>query len=859
MSNACPRKPTQEQLDYFKKYYEEEILVMQTAIHESLSEEERQDKANYKWQWCPAYYDRHKDPEKCLTPDQSKYFFSPFEALEHKDKYGHTHPWFGAIPPKGYIYLDHDKPNNLYDEEIEKSHGHRSKKKHCGHILHKTKLKPDEMTAETYEFDSFGFVGEICAHGVRPIWVPGTAKGLDQVITHRRNHITNISPANEELEEQIRRRCETKSVKLTKNSKKTFRIIQDWEGFQLNEGGRNYFLAVSVGRYLRDLGINYEDMNSVIDFANHQFCNPPVEEGQVKGIHKQMEKEAKEHELRSQNHLIWVEREDGSPDIIRKAMEKLGWQFRNIRGGFVQAKKGSGDWEDIKLSQKIDDIFIQLCAEIRLVHSFSVEKIYKNQSEKSVEKKKPGRPKSEKTEDKTEMEKVEMSDYYVKAFIDIKHFTISRDLVGRTIAKIARDNYFDCFRDFLVPLAGSAWKLAKHYGRRNWKATKDDFICWTFMDSFCQRTNPLNKYGFKKYEDFGEFPREYTEWQLPFLMICCIARTLNPGCHIEEMLWNAGPEGCYKNKSREWMFPKEMRMDCYQGGLKFNKNENAVNRKRRGNVISEFDDNEMNYADFKRYFTMPNNKHEEKYEELNTRLKWDDALVFSSNIVDALPKTEYGNRRIYYVPQYPLEEFTQRIMGEDGVENEIAKKELDKMVEGRFDEFRIRLWTEGLALYFMHVEPGMPEGLEKYRLQAAQSASGITKIKDKIRELFIDRMATPSLDRISIPEIAEDLEMNSRDVSKYIRDVHLEFGGDGKTTTGRHRGKPERSYKTDKLKPPTEALEKQLEEFKVLKQKEMDKDNRRNQESQFDLANPYNRNQDTKTNGIDHNANGRFL
>lgn len=859
MSNTCPRKPTQEQLDYFKKYYEEEILVMEAAIYDGLSEEERKDKANYTWQWCPAYYDRNKEPEKSLTPNQGKYFFSPWEALKYKNGHGQAYPWFGAIPPKGYIYLDHDKPSELYDKQIESAHGHRSKKKHCGHILHKTKLKPEEMSAATYEFESLGFVGEICGFGIRPIWVPGTAKGVDQVITHRRNHNTSLSLLNEELEEQIRRRSEIRSVQLTKNSKKTFRIIQDWEGFQLNEGGRNYFLAVSVGRYLRDLGINYEDMSSVLDFANHQFCNPPVEEGKIKNIYKQMEKEAKDLNLRSENHLIWVEKEDGNPDIIRTAIKKLGWEFRSIRGGFVQAKKSNGIWEDIKLSQKVDDISVQLCSRIRLAYSFSVEKIYKNRSEKVEEKKKPGRPRFEKTEDNTEMEQVEMGDYYAKAFLDIKHFAISTELVGKTIAKMARDNYFDCFRDFLVPLAKPAWKLAKRYGRGNWKATRNDFICWAFMDGFCQRTNPLNKHGFKKHDDFGEFPREYTEWQLPFLMICSIARTLTPGCHIEEMLWNGGPEGCYKNKSREWMFPKDMRADCYQEGLELNKNENAVNRKRRGNVLSEFDDNKINHSNFKRYVTMSISKHEEKYEELNTRLKWDDVLVFSSNIVDALPKSEYGNRRIYYVPQYPLEEFTQRIMGEDGEENEIAKKDLDKIVEGKFDEARERLWTEGLALYFMHIKPGMPEGLEKYRLQAAQSASGITRIKNSIRELFLDRMADPSLDRISIAEIAEDLEMNSRDISNYIRDVHLEFGGNGKTTTGRHRGKPERSYKTDKLNPPTEVFERQLEELKTRKQRELDEDKHRNQESQDHLDTLYNRNRRIKTNGIDHDASGWSL
>lgn len=836
MSNQYPDQPRQEQLDYFKKYYEEEILVMESEIYENLTEDERKDKANYSWQWCPAYYSKEKEPDNCLNPDQKKYFFSPWEALKHRDQYGRTYPWLGAVPPKGYIYLDHDKPSDLYDREIENSHGHKSRKKHCGHILHKTNLKREEMTASTYKLESLGFVGEICGHGIRPIWVPGSAKGVDQVITHRRNHNTNISPLDEKIEEQIRRHNETKSVKFTKRSKKTFRVVKDWEGFQINEGGRNYFLAVSVGRYLRDLGINYVDMNNFINFANYQFCNPPVEEGKIKGIHKQMEKEAKELKLRSENHLIWVDGEDGDPDIIRKALEKLGWQFRVIRGGFVQAKKGNGIWEDVKLGQTIDKVFVQMCSKIRLVNHFSVEKVYKNETENTEEKRGPGRPRSKKTEDKTEMEKVEMENYYVIASIDIKRFTISAELVGKTIACIAWENYFDCFRDFLVPLVKPAWKLAKHYGRGNWKATKDDFICWTFMDSFCQRTNPLNKHGFKKYDDFGEFPPEYTDWQLPFLMICAISRLLNHGCHIEEMLWNAGPEGCYKNKSREWMFPKEMRMDCHQGGLKLEKNENAVNRKRRGNVFSEFDDNEMRYSDFKRYFTAPNSKHEEKYEELNTRIKWDDVLVFSSNVVEALPKSEYGNRRIYYVSQYPLEEFTQRIMGEDGIENEIAKKELDKMVEARFDEFREQLWTEGLALIFMRIEAGMPAGLEKYRLQAAQSASGIIKIKNTIWELFIDRMADPHLNLISIAEIAEDLQMNSRDISKYIRDVHLEFGGDGKTTTGRHRGKAEKSYKTDKLKPPTESLEKDLEEMKIIKQREMDETKRRNQESQDGLA-----------------------
>ena len=87
----------------------------------------------------------------------------------------------------------------------------------------------------------------------------------------------------------------------------------------------------------------------------------------------------------------------------------------------------------------------------------------------------------------------------------------------------------------------------------------------------------------------------------------------------------------------------------------------------------------------------------------------------------------------------------------------------------------------------------------------------------------------------------------------------MEFGGNGKTTTGRHRGKAEKSYKTDKLNPPTKLLERQLKELKAIKQRELDENKHRDQESQERFPNPYNRNQRIKTNGIDHGRSGWSL
>ena len=780
-----PKKPTEEQLEVFRKYYEGEILVLQKAIFESLNDEQRKDPANYTWRWCPAYYDKEKKPGECLTPVQNKIFLSPWEALRHGC-------WVGAYPPEGFIYRDHDKPSDLYDDEIQKTHGHFSKKKHCGHTLHKTALKLSDVKNKTYDYPDLGFQGEICRHGKKPVWPPGTAKGMDQVITHRSNSIAKWTDFGGELEARIKSESEEKVAKIGKGSKKTYPAVQDKEGATLEEGGRNYFLVIAIGRRLRDLGICHKDMNDAIDFANRTFCHPPVDEGKARSIHKQMKREARQEGLRSRNRLIWVDREDGAPDTIRKSLKALGWDFRTLRGGIIQWRRFEGQWKEDKLRNIVDKASEECEAKIRLVRNIRIEKIYNKEKPKL-------KADSDRKDEETEI--FESRGYWVKTTMAISEFSFNDKKVEKCIRNWAFGNFHDKFRIYIAPFKWDARRLARQYGYGNWKDTqRDGWIIWRIMDMFTQRHSPRDKQGIVKYDKFIEDPEEYAVWQQPLIMLQAIWRLLNPGYSLTEFLWNFGPEGSYKNRSRELLLPASIREDMYNSNLVYTQQTEAkVNRQRRCGVFSEFDEAEtMKHADLKRYFTAGKVLHEAKYEEINERIPWMDVPVFSTNKFDALPPTDTGNRRFVPRTQFLDEKHAKRI------ENGESKAAIDKEIQAMFDEHRDVMWTQALALYLMKIPPAMPEGLEVMRVAAVQNASGLTEIRATLVRFFIQRILEWKDDDsgIAIKEVAKMLNKSSRAISPEMRKIHVEFGGDGKTITERHGGDPMACYPIKTLQIP---------------------------------------------------------
>ena len=799
---------TDEQKEIITKWYEEEIKPIEREAYNNLDEEGRKNKLNWKFSFCPCYWSSkpNKQGEIVCHPDQSVEVrkFSPIKFFDNSRVAN-----IGVYPPlTGYLYYDFDKPSPVFKEKIQQIHGHYSKKEDCGHLLMRTKLTRGDVANKTFHIVGI-FDGEVARHGLKPVFTPGTIKVKGGPITHRSNGITKTCKAPAEIDDHIKEQCQQSSVKLNRANKATYKVIKDKQTGQteLGEGGRNFFLAVSIGRRLNEIGIVQPHIRQTIQWANEKFCNPEVDENKVDNIFKQMTREAEQNGIRSENHLIWMDDYDGPYDVIKKGLLSLGWDFRTLRGGLFQYRKNNSEWKSAKLGEIISNAGEELENYVRVIKSINVRKVPLKKEGRDDDKNKDKKPDPKEKENETT---VEMDDYKVIVFMRIEEFDYADKKVEKAIKNWAVNNRYDIFgNEVLKPVRWDAKRLARKYGKGNWEATLDDFIIWSFMDRFCQRHCPKNEHGVDKFEGYGEQPPEYTRWQLPLIMLQTIWRMRYPGYPIDEFIWNIGPEGTFKNKSREWLFPEDIRSDCYMENLTYSsKTEAATNRKRRSNVISEFDEAEtIRHADLKRYFSAGKVLHEEKYEELNVKMQWMDAVVFSTNKADALPPVEFGNRRFWTITQYPKDEITKMIY-EDGM----SKDQVDKMVLAMFDENRQRLWTEAFALYLMGIKPESPPGLEAIRIKAVQKASGLEEMHRVIRNMMvanIKNMTDNDKKQVFIADLAELLGKNSREIGTEARKIHIELGGNGEAMirTNPNTNRKAKCFVLDGLKAPEEESE----------------------------------------------------
>lgn len=776
---------TKKQKEIIADYYENEILPLENKIYQSLSEEERKDELNYRFIFCPCWWalKPNKEGEIKSEPSQTRKLWKhdPREFFDWKDSKRELAN-LGVYPPNGFLYYDFDKPSPFFNENVEKTHGHRSMKKDCGHLLMKTELKEHETRNCTYVLDGV-FEGEVCRRGLKPAFAPGAIKIKGGPITHYSNNVVDFIDSNEDIDEAIRSKSnKTHKVKASAGDK-TNRIITDKKG-GVGKGERHFHVAASIGYRLVEQGIIFPHIEKWIHHFNKTACNPPLDDYEMERICKQLQDKIQDDGIRAKNHLINVRGEDGPFDVIERSLRSLGWDFRIIRGGVFQYRKGNTPWESGKFKEVFVDASYELLNDVRLlVGDFTLTPV-------QSDKKKKDNKKDSKPENNRDM----------KVTMNIKNLDYPDGKIEKVIKRWACKNFYDFFRaEILNKVAWDGFKLAKKYGKGNWNNTLNDFIIWNFLDRFCQRTCPKDKNGINKYEGYGEQPEIYTRWQVPLIMLQAITRTMKPGYDINEFIWNIGPEGCFKNKSRMWLFLPAVQNLCYVENLTYeSRTEDKTNRKRRGNVISEFDEAEtIKPADLKRYFSAGNVKHEEKYEEFDVLMEWEDCVVFSTNKPDALPPALLGNRRFVVMTQYPLDKYTKRIY-EDGE----SKHSISAEVRAEFFKHHTRLWTEAFALYCMRIEPLVPEGLESIRQTATEKASGLDVITDKIRSLFIDRIKRKDTTPVFVSEFKEITGKNYG-LNEHIRRVHIELGGNGKPSLSKDLNrKRNQCYRVEDLKMP---------------------------------------------------------
>ena len=665
-------------------------------------------------------------------------------------------------------------PNDKFKEYYAKTWGHTgTKPEGCGHLLFRCNDPHVSMTNATLTI--FGSSVELCRKGSRPAFAPGSCKVKGGGVTHHWNKIETVLDEPEEFRrERINATNLSSSYSTPSKSKKGIK-----KDPIIKEGGRHFFIAVTIGRWLLDNLINKEQREEYMNFANQKFVEPELPDKDMQSIFNQMDREAEEQELVCDKILMEEKLGDGKPTKIRKSLKALGWDFRRARGYTFECKISGGDWEALDINHASQFARNALMDDVRHTKGIGPSSNIKPSSK-----------------NKEESDK--------KIDFPIDHFSpIVGDVKG-VIREIAHNNPYDYFGEYLKPFEEKAKEQAEKYGKGNWKATLKDLKIWSFKEKICQRTPPLGMLG----RGFGEQPYEYWQWQYPIIMLSAIWRLKNPGYELDEMVWNMGPQGCFKNKGRAWLFPADIRNKCYASGLKLTRhNEAKINRIRRKMVISEFDESEnISLSDMKRYFTTPVTEHEAKYEEETHEIHWQDVVVFSTNKSDSFPIDLDEQRRLVVQSTYPKEDFTKMIQeGEtEGYKFKkgMSKKKLDEKVEGIvFKDLRDGLWTDALTLYYMGIQPCLPGELEKERKKAMTTATGAERLEPIIIEAFKEAQNNKERSYVLSCELAELCGKPPNQIGIFANKIHKSLGGDGSKPISKEQNK--RGYPCDKLNIPT--------------------------------------------------------
>ena len=619
----------------------------------------------------------------------------------------------------------------------------------CGHLLFRCKDTHASMTNATLTV--FGSSVELCRKSYRPAYTPGSRKIKGGGITHHWNKIETVLDEPEEFRKE--RIAATNSASTSTYSKPSTAKKGIKRDPIIKEGGRHHFIAVEIGYWLLENLINKEQREEYMNFANQKYVDPPLTDEDMQSIFKEMDKKAKVQELVCNKILMETNIGDGKPTKIKKSLAKLGWDFRRARGYTFECKRPGGDWEALDINHASQFACNSLMDNVRYTRGI--------------------RP-SKKKDDERQTE------------FPIEHFSPSEAHVKGVIRQMAHDNPFDYFGDYLSQFEEKAKEQAKKYGKDKWKATLKDLTIWKFKEEICQRTPPPEM----KERGYGEQPYEYWQWQYPIIMLSAIWRLKHPGYELDEMIWNMGPQGCFKNKGRAWLFPEDIRSKCYASGLKLTPNNEAkINRVRRKMVISEFDESEkISLNDMKRYFTTPVTEHEAKYEEETHEILWEDVVVFSTNKPNAFPIDLDEQRRLVVQTSYPLPKYTEKIR------KGMSKKELDKNVKKfGFDRFRDRLWTDALTLYYMEIPPCLPGELEEERKRAMVIATGADQLKPIIMDAFMEAHKRDHNRYVLSSDLAELCEKPANQIGKLANKIHKSLGGKGSKSiykAGNRKGFP---------------------------------------------------------------------
>ena len=691
-----------------------------------------------KFSFCSTYYDA-KNNDK-LAPNQKKYDYQP---KGNEDA-------LGLGVPEGFILYDFDlPPNEKFRKYYKKTWGHTgTKPEGCGHLLFRCKDLHSSMTSAKLKI--FGSDVDLCRKGYRPVFTPGSCKIKGGGITHHWNKIEEVLDEPEEFRE-ARMAASNSTPSYSKPSTSKKGIKRDPV---IKEGGRHFFMAVQIGRWLLDNLINKKQREEYMTFANKKYVEPMLSDEDMQSIFKQMDKEAKERELVCNKILMEANIGEGDPTKIRESLKALGWEFRRVRGDTFEYKKPGKEWEALDITHASQFASNALSDDVRYTIGIKIET--------------------------KKAEKTDKEDH--KLAFPITHFKPADLKVKSTILEVAHNNRYDYFEEYLKPFEEKAKKQAEKYGIGNWKDTLEDLKIWKFKEKICQRTPPP---GMKSI-GFGEQPYEYWQWQYPIIMLSAIWRTKHPGYEVEEMIWNMGPQGCYKNKGRSWLFPGDIRKKCYASGLKLTPhNEAKMNRIRRKMVISEFDEAEkISIDDMKRYFTTSVTEHEAKYEEDTREIQWQDVIVFSTNKPNAFPPTLDDQRRLIVQTSYPKPEFTEMIQkGEiDGkkIKKGMSKKTLDEKIEGVvFKQLRDELWMDALTLYYMEIPPCLPGELETERIKAMVTATGADQLEPIIMNAFIEAHKRDNNRYVLSSELAELCEKPANQIGVLANKIHKSLGGSG--------------------------------------------------------------------------------